>query len=64
MVESNIRECKVCFIKKQRIFDGKYPNNRDKKWKDEAGLLWNGNICGKCNRDRVMRVMQKVRKNA
>jgi hypothetical protein len=63
MVEVNDRVCKVCNVKKQRIFDGKYPNSRDKKWRDETGLLWSGNVCGSCNRDRAKNVMKKARSN-
>jgi hypothetical protein len=62
-MEINIRQCKICKGKKQRIYDGKYPNNRDKKWRDETGLLWVGNICGECNQDRAKGVMRKVRSN-
>lgn len=63
MIESNIRKCKSCFENKQRIYDGKYPNNKDKRWRDEKGLLWMGNICGECNKSRAKGVMKKVRAN-
>lgn len=62
-MEINVRLCKNCKVKKQRIEAGKYPNGRDKRWKDESGLLWNGSICGECNRTRAKGVMKKVRAN-
>jgi hypothetical protein len=59
MTEVNKRKCKVCGEDKNRIFIGKYPNNKDKKWAGDAGKLWNGNICGECN---VLASNQKMRK--
>ena len=49
MTEINKRKCKVCGEEKIRTLSGKFPNGRDKKWQGEAGLLWNGNVCGECN---------------
>lgn len=60
-MESNKRKCKICSQLKDRIYSGKYPNDRDKKWRDESGLLWMGNVCGKCNQIRAKRVMKKSR---
>lgn len=62
-MEVNLRVCKICAVKKQRIEDGKYPNGRDKKWRDDKGLLWVGNICGECNQNRAKLVMKKARSN-
>ena len=62
-MEINNRVCKLCKDSKQRIEDGKYPNGRDKRWKDQDNLLWNGNICGKCNQSRAKGIMKKVRSN-
>lgn len=62
-MEVNNRKCKSCSELKSRIFDGKYPNNKDKRWRDDKGLLWMGNICGECNQSRAKVVMKKVRAN-
>lgn len=61
IVEKNVRACKVCKVLKERVQDGKY-NDKDKKWRDEKGLLWMGNTCGECNRTRLKEVMRKKRK--
>lgn len=58
--EENLRICKVCNKLKKRSFDGKY-NAKDKRWVDDEGLLWAGNICGSCNRDRAKETMRKKR---
>jgi len=55
-----MRKCKECGVIKQRTEVGKY--KKDKKFRDGEGLLWNGNICGSCNRVRARKVMQKTRK--
>lgn len=47
--ESNKRKCKVCGDLRDRIQDGYYPGGRNKKWRDELGQQWNGNVCGSCN---------------
>lgn len=60
-MESNIRKCKVCGQEKQRILAGTYPNNKDKKWKQEDGKLWNGNTCGDCNVKESYKKMRKAR---
>ena len=62
-MESNKRMCKNCSVLKDRISAGKFPNGRDKKWLDEDGLLWNGAVCGKCNKERAKQIMKKVRAN-
>lgn len=59
--EVNKRKCKACSQLKDRILDGKYPTGRDKKWRDEDGLLWMGNTCGSCNRARAKTTMRKHR---
>lgn len=60
MQESNVRLCKVCKQLKQRIQDGKF-NGKDKKWRDESNLLWNGSTCPQCNRERVKNKMKEKR---
>lgn len=60
MQEKDIRRCKVCNDLKQRILVGKF-DQKNKKFLDENGLTWNGNVCGSCNRERVKNVMRKTR---
>lgn len=62
-MEANLRLCKKCNKLKQRIEDGKF-DNRNKRWKDESGLLWNGSTCGECNKERIklaMRIKRNVK---
>lgn len=58
--EENLCICKVCLKLKKRTQDGQY-NKRDKRWKDDDGLLWSGKVCGGCNRERAKEVMRKKR---
>ena len=51
ILEKDDRECKICKQLKERIFVGKYPNGRDKKFANGHGVLWNGRICPDCHRD-------------
>lgn len=60
-MEQNKRKCKICTEDKNRILSGKFPNGRDKKWAGDDGLLWNGNICGKCNVLESKKKMKKIR---
>ena len=46
-MENNITECRACGEKKQRILMGKF-NQKDKKYSDEHGKLWNGRKCPEC----------------
>lgn len=55
--ESNLRLCKRCNEVKRRTLSGKYPDNRDKKYVGDDGLLWNGSTCGICNRKRAKEIM-------
>lgn len=59
--ETNLRLCKRCNEVKRRTLSGKYPDQRDKKWVGEDGLLWNGNVCGVCNQKRSKEVMAAKR---
>lgn len=59
-IEENLRHCKICNQLKTRKQDGKF-NGKDKKWRDESGLLWMGNTCGSCNRIRVKNSMKRKR---
>lgn len=56
-MEANNRVCKICRVLKQRIQKGSF-NYKDKRWMDETGKLWNGNICPGCNVDRMKEQMR------
>lgn len=57
MLEANKRQCKKCGLLKDRISDGKF-NQKDKRWRDETGKLWNGSCCPSCNQERVKTSMK------
>ena len=64
---ADLRQCKgACKELKQRIPNGKF-NEKDPRFIDENGKLWNGNICPKCvverSRER-MKALRASRKNA
>lgn len=58
--ERNIRQCKRCKVLKERILQGKF-NDKDKKWSDPEGGIWNGHTCPTCTRIRVKESMRKLR---
>lgn len=60
-MEQNTRECKQCEQLKQRIEAGKFPNGKNKRWRDESGKLWSGNLCGECNNARCKEAVKKTR---
>lgn len=60
-MEINKRHCKFCGVLKDRIEAGKFPNGKDKKWRDESGKLWSGKVCGECNNNRSKETMRKSR---
>lgn len=60
-MEQNKRLCKECKQLKERILQGKFTNGRDKKWTDETGKLWNGNVCPPCNVSRAKVTMKRIR---
>lgn len=55
------RICKTCKFIKSRIPDGKFLNQKNKKWRDESGALWNGSVCPACNTARLKEVMKNKR---
>jgi hypothetical protein len=59
-MERNLRACKVCGIQKLRIENDKF-NHKDKRWIDEKGKIWMGNICPPCNVIRANANMKKLR---
>lgn len=60
-MEKNLRKCKVCGLLKVRITDGKFPNGKNKRYRDEQNQLWSGNVCGECNKARINEAMKKKR---
>lgn len=61
MEEINKSKCSVCQEIKTRIQNGKYPDNINKKWVDEAGLLWVGRKCPLCVKTGMKSRMKKLR---
>lgn len=55
-----IVKCKKCLKTGTWTASGHFPNGC-KKWRDEDGLICNGRLCGKCNRDRAGKTMRKIR---
>lgn len=56
------RQCKICHKTKKRIFVGKFgTNNKDRKYVDRAGKMWNGRLCPSCNNKRAVRSMKRTR---
>jgi hypothetical protein len=56
------RTCKKCHHIKTRIQDGFFDaEEKNKRFVDTEGKLWNGNTCPSCNHDRVKIEMQKIR---
>ena len=45
-------QCKGCFKFVKKFKAGFYPNNKDVKWCDEDGRLFNGKWCPQCHTDR------------
>lgn len=46
-MEANKRLCKICKELKTRITDGKF-DEKNKRYVDENGWLWNGSKCPQC----------------
>lgn len=60
-MEANKTLCKICKQIKLRIEDGKFPDGKNKKWKDESGGQWNGKVCHSCDLIRVKNKMKEKR---
>lgn len=58
--ETNLTKCKKCGELKKRTQSGFF-NEKDKRWVDETGGLWNGKSCPTCTRIRVKEAMKKAR---
>lgn len=52
--------CKACGKTETWSSRGHFPNGC-RKWRDANGLICNGRLCGKCNRDRAGKTMRKTR---
>ncbi len=59
-MEKNRRVCKVCLKEHWRIKSGRW--GKDTAWRDEHGILWNGRVCGACNRISLRERVAKARK--
>ena len=55
--DSDIKECKICLIKKKRTLLGTF-DGINRKWADEDGSLWNGRVCGSCHRNKMKNHMK------
>ncbi len=47
--ERDLKHCKVCGELKLRVRSGKYPNNKNPRFADNKGRLWNGATCPDCH---------------
>jgi hypothetical protein len=52
-VEWSIMQCKGCNQTKKRFMDGRFANQKDVRWRDEDGGMWNGRNCPQCHREKV-----------
>lgn len=60
-MEQNRTICKVCKVIKLRIADGRFPGQKNKRWRDESGGLWSGKVCAVCNTERLKNHMKSKR---
>ncbi len=51
--EYSVLRCKHCMETKKRFLDGKFPNKKDKVWRDQDGRMWNGATCPPCHAAKV-----------
>lgn len=58
-MELSKRVCKKCLKLHVRAYSGR--KGKNSFWRDEHGLLWNGKICGGCNRERIRGAVEKHR---
>ena len=62
-MSNEVKKCKRCGNFKSHIYDGLFPNGKDKKYRDESNTLWSGTVCGSCNNIRLKNIMKRARKN-
>jgi hypothetical protein len=60
--ESDLSSCRLCEKIKVRKLIGKF-DDKNKKYIDETGKLWNGRKCPQCQVDRARNNMKKLRAN-
>lgn len=60
-MESNKVICKQCNFLLTKINDGRYPNGKDKRFKDEFGGEWSGRVCPSCHKTNNRNRMRKYR---
>lgn len=53
----DLRQCKLCGETKIRIQAGNF-DEKNKKFVDESGKLWNGLVCPPCNHTRMKNLYQ------
>jgi hypothetical protein len=59
--ESDISTCRLCEKIKVRKFIGKF-DDKNKKYVDDSGRLWNGRTCPQCQVDRSRNNMKRLRR--
>jgi len=59
--EKQLKECKVCHEVKERIHDGKYPDEKNTRWVNQDGKQWSGRTCPECHVQKMNLLMQKKR---
>jgi Zn-finger protein len=58
--ESDLSTCKICSKIKLRRLVGKF-DDKNKKYIDENGKLWNGRKCPLCHQKSIKENMKKLR---
>jgi hypothetical protein len=58
--ESDLSTCRLCEQIKLRRFVGKF-DDKNKKYVDDQGKLWNGRVCPQCHSDRSRSNMKRLR---
>lgn len=58
--ERNLTTCKACGQIKPRAIKGKF-DDKNKKYVDDAGRLWNGRVCPECHAERTKVKMKNLR---
>lgn len=59
-METDDRKCKICLRMKKRILVGKF-DARNKRYNDENGKSWRGNICPSCHKEDIRSRMKAMR---
>lgn len=59
-MEKDMSTCRKCGQIKTRILEGKF-DDKNKRYLDENGFLWNGRTCPDCHKANVRERMAKLR---